>query len=91
MIIEHDHPYSRPSYLDPISTLCIEPVSKSNDSGLCEEGTSYTWVDVVGDETKFPDQMSAPPINENACQFTRFCTFGPIEEPKCNNKQLSYT
>ncbi|VDK41231.1 unnamed protein product [Taenia asiatica] len=90
MIIEHDHPYSRPSYLDPISTLCIEPVSKSNDSNPSEEGTSYIWVDVVGDETKFPDQVTEPPVNENVCQFTRFCTFDPIEEPKCNNKQPSY-
>ncbi|KAL5111694.1 hypothetical protein TcWFU_003086 [Taenia crassiceps] len=90
MLIEHDHPYSRPSYLDPISTLCIEPSSKSNDSDLCDEGISYIWVDVVGSETTFPDHLTDPPINENVYQFTRFCTSDPIEEPKCNNKQSPY-
>ncbi|EUB61629.1 hypothetical protein EGR_03443 [Echinococcus granulosus] len=90
MIIDHDHPYNRPSYLDPISTLCIEPAFKSDGSDLSKAGAGHIWIDVEGDEAKFPSQATEPSINENICQFTRFCTSGPIEELKYDNNQPSY-
>ncbi|VDM34022.1 unnamed protein product [Hydatigera taeniaeformis] len=91
MIINHDHPYSRPSYLDPISTLCIEPAFGSNDSELGGEGASYMWVDVEGDETRLCGQVPELPVNEDSCQFSRFCAYGPVDEPKFDNKQSSHS
>ena len=85
LFIDHYHPYCRPSYLDPISTLCIEPSFKSSDSKF-----GQTWIDIEGDEIETSHQ-AALTLTDNSSPFACFCSSDPTDESKCENTQVSYT
>lgn len=74
MMIDHDHPYCQPSYLDPITTLCIEP--KFNSEIDIDADTMP--IEIEKDESEIAGNFKSPPFED--CQLANFCRTEPIPD-----------
>ncbi|VDN96523.1 unnamed protein product [Rodentolepis nana] len=79
MIVDHDHPYCQPSYLDPISTCCIEPKVKNEPDS--------TAIDIIGDENDSLTKSNSPSSEDS--RLFDFCRSDPI--PEADDMEASIT
>ena len=77
-IINRDHAYCRPSHLDPISTLCIEPASKPVVTTI-----DQSWLDI--EEREVNITLEAGPDSSGSV-----CSSHPPEELTFNHSEISY-
>ncbi|KAM7539887.1 hypothetical protein Aperf_G00000045290 [Anoplocephala perfoliata] len=74
MMIDHDHPYCQPSYLDPITTLCIEP--KFNSETDIDADTMP--IEIVEDESEIAETFSSPSFEDD--RLASFCRSDPVPD-----------